>query len=67
MDVSQAEFLEIRVKQPKERIAKKVHAGGEGTRRSGLHLTCYWWYGTWVRTINKLLSGNMNVLQIAHT
>lgn len=58
MDVSRAGFLEMRVKQPKERIAQKVLAGGEGTRRKGLCLVCCWWHGTWVRIINKLLSGN---------
>ena len=31
INVSQTGFLEIRIKQPKERFAKKIFAGGERT------------------------------------
>lgn len=36
MNVSQAEFLEIRIKQPKERLAKKILAGRERPSRNEL-------------------------------
>lgn len=38
MNVSQTGFLEIRIKQLKERFAKKIFAGGERTRRNELDL-----------------------------